>query len=265
MIGGFVRYVEALRGGSIIVALGWIAEVNAQVTESPQAVAPRAFLLETDVVAYSADRASTAEGGGRTRALTVASSLLSTGLREGWDVQFGYTPYVRERTEGPEGRSTVSGGGDVVLRSRWQFHASHASASALAVLPYVKLPTNSGGVGNDAVEGGIILPWATTQPSGWEMGAMLQWDRVRNDADTGHESHAHASAYLALPLGGNLGGYVETTIMHGLSRGGGGSGTVGAGVTWSQGKDLAWDFAVVRGVSRRATDWTFALRLTWNL
>ena len=51
-----------------------------------------------------------------------------------------------------------SGVGDMYVRTKWRFYESTDTYTSIALLPYVKFPTNTGGVGNDAVEGGLIVP-----------------------------------------------------------------------------------------------------------
>jgi hypothetical protein len=95
-------------------------------------------------------------GGVRTELLTVGSSVVKLGLSDSSDLQIGFTPYAELRT--PNGsQSRVSGVGDVVVRYKHRLTAPDAPAQ-VAVLPFVKLPTASDGLGNGRVEGGVAIP-----------------------------------------------------------------------------------------------------------
>lgn len=227
-----------------------------QMTESPDTVAPGHFLLEMDGLRWSTDRAN----GVDTRELAIGSTLISTGLRHDLDLQLGADLFHRVIVKQHGERESQSGVGDVYLRTKWTFWREPGSGAAAAVIPFVKFPTNSGGIGNEAVEGGLIVPWALPL-AGATVGAMAQWDYVRNDADDGYRSHWSASAYVDRSLAAGFAVYGEAvleTVSGGFSECGG---LLAAGLRWDWSEQLQFDYQMLRGLNARVSDWTHVLRV----
>jgi hypothetical protein len=153
--------------------------------------------------------------------------------------------------------------GDVYLRAKYRFFESNDTYTAVAVLPFVKIPTNSGGVGNDSVEGGVIIPMQTQLIGGFDFAAMAEVDFLRNDADDGYDTYWFASAYLHRNILKAIGIYGEAAAAK-SSGGAPWEGTLGAGVTLTVSEHAWWDFAVYRGISSGAADWNHVLRFNFG-
>jgi Putative MetA-pathway of phenol degradation len=161
------------------------------------------------------------------------------------------------------GSESDSGIGDVYVRTKWRFYESAETYTTAAVMPYIKIPTNSGGMGNDAVEGGIIVPFATELAGGFSYHAMGQVDYVRNDADDGYDSRWLVAMALNKRVTKAIGIYGELTA----GKGTGGTpweGLLGGGVTLAMSEHFEWDFALYTGISSGAPDWSSAIRLHWR-
>lgn len=255
--------LSCLRIGTTAIALLTLASsaLRAQVTETPGTVAPGRFLLEVDGVNLSMGRA---EGAGNTyTALLVGSTMITTGLTSTIDVQAGVDVFHRHKLKYRGGSESDSGFGDVWLRTKWTFWRNEAVGAAMAVMPYVKVPTSSGGVGNDSVEGGVIIPWAMAF-AGFNAGAMAQWDIVRNDADNGYDSRWFASAYAERTLAFGFSLYGEAvleTTSAGWSRA---TGQYGGGVLWQFSDHIQLDYQLLRGINSRTADWTHVFRANWE-
>jgi hypothetical protein len=130
-----------------VALLALAAGARGQVTESPVTVQPGHFLLEVDALSLTIDR----EPGLKYTAFGAASTFLTTGLTSRLDLQVGAEFYLSQKFDAAGFTERQSGVGDVYIRAKYRFYESEDSYTAVAVLPYVKLPTNSGGVGNDAV------------------------------------------------------------------------------------------------------------------
>ncbi|MDP3073429.1 MAG: transporter [Opitutaceae bacterium] len=238
------------------------AGLRAQVTETPETVAPGSFFLRMDAVTVGVNRDSTEPN--RFTALGLASSILSIGMTQNVDVQIGAQFFVRETFQFRGARNSRSGWGDTSLRAKWRFWSDNALGASAAVIPYVKLPSKTTGVGNNHMEGGFIVPWAMKLALGSELGAMAQWELKRNDANNGYDSRWFASAFIRQHIIAGFGVYGETTLeanSAGLSRF---VGSAGGGVTLDVSKHLQFDYGVSRGLGGRATDWVNVLRLRWS-
>ncbi len=230
---------------------------HAQLTESPATVERGTWLVEMDALAVSHD--STA--GTHTTSVGVASTLLTTGLVENLDLQIGYEAYLTEKITTGGVATRTSGQGDFYLRSKWCFLPGEKFSAAL--LPYIKLPTNSGGIGNDDIEGGVIVPLETTQGK-VTLSGMLELDFVRNATDDGYDTQTFVSLYAAHALTEKVGGYIETAVSK-VSDGSPWAAAIGVGCTCCLTKKHSVDFAAYRGLGPAAADWDFALRFNLTL
>jgi len=234
----------------------------AQVTETPQTVAPGSLRVEMDGLRLSFDREDRA--GATYQALAVASTFVTAGLTQDLDVQVGADLFLRERVEYRGARDADSGLGDVTLRMKWTVWRDARLGAAVAVMPYVKLPSGSSAVGTDAVEGGVIVPWAAGLPGGIMSGAMLQWDLVRNDAGNGYDSRWLATGYVHRHLTQALAFYGEATLRAASTGWSDSAGTLGVGALLQVTRRTQVDYELQRGLNRRASAWTHVLRVNWD-
>jgi len=231
----------------------------AQITEWTTTVQPGHFLLEVDALSLTIDR----EPGLKYTAFGAASTFLTTGLTKNLDIQVGAEFYLSQKFDAAGFTDRQSGVGDMYVRTKWRFYESEDTYTSMAVLPYLKFPTNSGGVGNDAVEGGIIIPFQTQLIGGFDFAAMAELDFLRNDADDGYDSYWFASASLGRNIFRAVGIYGEAAVAK-SSGGAPWEGTLGAGATLTVSKFAWWDFAIYRGISDGASDWTHVLRFNYG-
>lgn len=241
---------------------GLLPVVQAQVTESPQTVAPGRFLVEMDGLRLSYDRADAA--GNKVTAVAVASTFVSTGLTATVDLQVGMDLFLRRSVETRGWRDTRAGIGDLFFRTKWRLWEDKTAGAALAVMPYVKIPSNSAGLGNGAVEGGLVIPWEIKTGAGFTAGAMLSWDVVRNDDDNGYDAHWHLSAVAQRELTRTLTAYAETMLSFYSTGWSAWQGTVGAGLLWQLTGSVQLDYEMIRGLNRQATDWQHIFRVNWE-
>lgn len=241
---------------SVVFCVAWCAvSLPAQITEWTTTVEPGRFLLEMDAISLTLDK----EAGGKYTAFGAASTFLTTGLTHNWDIQIGAELFISQKYESGGLSERNSGIGDLNVRTKYRFYENEETGTAAAIIPYVKIPTNSGGVGNNAVEGGFVLPWTTRVPGGFNLNAMAELDFLRNDNDDGYDTYWYVSGSLARPLTGAVGVYAEFAV--GKSSGASSSeGIMGAGVTLSVSEKAWWDFAVYKGLSRGAADWNHVIR-----
>lgn len=240
-----------------IVLAGFAAPfAAAQYTEWPHTVAPGKFLMEMDALSLIVDR----EDGNKFTALGAASTFITTGLTADLDIQLGAELFITQKFDVDGFKDRNSGIGDVYVRSKWRFFNDPELGFAAALLPFVKIPTNSGGVGNDSVEGGIIVPMEWLLPGRIFLHAMGEVDFIRNADDTGYDTFWYASMALNRTLTSAITLYAE--LDAGKSTGGAPwQGAMGAGATLTATEHVTWDFAVYRGISRGAPDWNPVVRV----
>lgn len=252
-----------IRFGTVLLTVLLAARAGAQMTEVPQTVEPGKALLEMDWLTLTRD--SPAGSGARYSRVVAGSTLVSFGLTPVVDVQVGVDLFVRDRVTAGGAVETSAGRGDAYVRLKWAFWQDEKSPLALALLPYLRFPTSTGGMGADRVEGGLILPIYFSLSEQVSVGGMLAWDHHRNAADDGNEVHGQATFYVQRTLNDWCTVYAEAELALPAMRAAEGTRAAGVGVVFQVTKMLAVDYQVMRGINARALDWAhvFRLALAW--
>ncbi len=235
-------------------------------TESAYTLDAGHFQLEMDLVTYARDRDTSGGGDTRTEAWTVAPVNLKAGLLDDVDLQLVLETYNRVRTDDRVAGTVVrqSGSGDMTVRLKKNFWGNDGGTTALAMMPFVKFPTNQDGLGNNAVEGGVIFPLAVELPAGWGMGVMTEVDILRDDTGTGFHASSINSITFAHDIVGKLGGYVEFFSEVSTEAGARWVGTVDLGLTYGLTDNLQLDAGINIGVTDSADDLNPFVGLAWR-
>ena len=225
-------------------------------TESPYTVDAGHVQVEADVVNYSYDRRNSAHDRTRVEALALAPFNFKVGLCSSADLQIVVPTYNAIRTQAPHTGMVHrnSGFGDLITRLKYNFWGNDGGDTALGLMPFVKWPTSSGGVGNNSVEGGIILPLAVSLPRGWGMGLMTEVDYNRDEDDHGHHAEFINTITFSHGLVGELSGYVEFFSNVSAARDARWVGTVDLGLTYALTPNVQLDAGVNLGVTTAADD-----------
>ncbi|ATC62907.1 hypothetical protein CMV30_02415 [Nibricoccus aquaticus] len=222
-------------------------------TESPFTVEPGRVQIESSFVGYTRDRHNAERANVRVEAWAVAPINVRVGLTPRAELQVVVDSFLDAKIEDRDAGFTerVRGFGDVTLRAKWNFWGNDGGETAFGVMPFVKLPTARDGLGNDKVEGGVILPFAAELPGGWGFGAMTEVDVVRNADDDGYALAWVNTATVSHDITETLGGFLELT-----SEVGEGKPVFGFnfGVTYAVNADLQLDAGVNVGLSRSTDD-----------
>jgi hypothetical protein len=235
--------------------------VGAQLTETPWTIQPGSLVAQADLMSLALERQDPNQADKPFSAQVVARTLLATGLTRDLDVQVGLEWFLREKFNLHGREDSSSGVGALSLRSKYTFWSDQSGGAAAAVEPYVRIPTRRAGVGSGAVEGGVIVPWAQGTPGGTTVGAMAEWDFVRNDNDTGYDSIWHVAGLASLPIMKSFSLYGEAAL--GVSSAGASDWafTAGAGATWLLTDHTRLDCSMHRYVAHGANSWNPVVRL----
>lgn len=109
--------------------------------------------IETGLVDWTRDRA----GGFTGELTTFGSSLIKYGLSDRADIELGVTPFQTFRVRGGGVHERASGFGDLVVRVKYRLTRDDAPV-AVAIDPFVKIPTANHRLGNGKVEAGLTVP-----------------------------------------------------------------------------------------------------------
>ena len=219
-------------------------------TESPYTVDAGHLQIETDLVAYTHD----SQDGITTRTLDVAPFNLKAGLTNDTDLQLVYGAFSRIRTSGGGVAQTDSGTGDLLVRLKHNIWGNDGGTTALAVMPFVKFPTNTLAGLNDDVEGGVIVPLAIDLGHGMGLGLMSEIDMLKGETGSGYEPAFVNSATVSFELTSRLGMYVEAFVERSVESGAETVVTIDGGFTFAVTENLQLDAGANIGATRAADD-----------
>ncbi len=120
--------------------------------------------------------------GVRITSWTAPDPTSKLGLTNTLDAEVQVTPYQQAMTRAAGATMRVSGWGDTVVRLKANLLGDDGGAVAVALLPYVKIPTARSGLGNGSVEGGFILPVSFSAPAGFTVVVMPEIDALKDTA-----------------------------------------------------------------------------------
>ena len=125
-------------------------------------------------------------GGVTTDTYLATNPTLKYGLSKTVDVEVNIAPYEVVHTHDRLGASSTLGGvGDLYLRVKWNFFNSADTKWSFTALPYVKAPTARLGIGNEAVEGGMLFPINYKLTDKITLTTVPEFDAYKNGADDG--------------------------------------------------------------------------------
>ncbi|HEY2444900.1 MAG TPA: transporter [Rhizomicrobium sp.] len=121
-------------------------------------------------------------GGIDTDTFVYTSPNFRLGVSSGTDVELNLSPFVsvetRDRNTGR--RTSVSGFGDMFLRVKTSLVGNGAGDFSAALDPFLKVPTAPAGIGNGAVEGGLVVPLQFTLGDVWSLSLVPEIDVLKN-------------------------------------------------------------------------------------
>lgn len=233
-------------------------------TESAYTVDAGHIQIESDLVSYSRDHDK--EGGADTvvDAWTFAAINFKVGLCNRTDLQIVVDSYNRVRTDDRIASTVVrqKGFGDITTRLKYNVWGNDGGETALALMPWVKFPSNQDNLGNNAVEAGLIIPLNGDLPWGWGFGIMTEVDFIQNSTDTDYHAEFVNSITFSHDIWGKLGGYVEFWSLVSTESGAPWVGTVDLGLTYAATDNIQIDAGINIGVTRSAEDLNPFLGLT---
>jgi hypothetical protein len=160
---------------------------------SPCTVDAGHWQVESDVYNYTQQGSD----GVTTTTQLFTNPTLKLGLTNNLDVEVNIAPYeqvsAHDKTSGVTTNSR--GVGDLFLKAKLNLLGDDGGAVAFALEPYVKIPTAPVGVGNGAVEEGILAPIQLTLPANWQLVVDPEYDELANAV--GHGQHSNISGLLS--------------------------------------------------------------------
>ena len=210
-------------------------------TESPNTVDSGHFQFEMELANISRD------GGDREFSISELNSKI--GLDASTDLQV-VTPFYRHVRDGGEGF------GDVEIRLKRNLWGNDGGPTALALMPFVKLPTANGDLGNGEFEGGIIVPFGFEGPSGWSCAVMAEGDLEANERRGGYHFVGVTSATTSHDVTETTGVFLELVSVLSAESGGSWEAYFNSGMTWAVTPSWQLDGGIRLGLTDAATGFT---------
>lgn len=209
------------------------------VTESPITVDAGHVQIEASMFDWRRD--------GRDDTYTVMATNFKLGLSDHTDLQIVWDSYIFENNAGPI--ADAEGFGDVTLRLKWNLWGNDGGDTALALFPFVKIPTGTS-LSNDEWEGGLIVPFSMDISDNVGLGLMAEFDCV-DDGTGSHEFEFLHSAVLGLELTESWGCFIEYIGIVGEDRY---EPALAGGLTYSVNRNLLLDAGAQFGLNGHAED-----------
>ncbi len=234
-------------------------------TDCPFTVDAGHFQLEMDFANFTYDTPSSQHGNVKTENYQVAPMNVKVGLLNDVDFQLVLMPYQWERTTDKITGAVEqkSGFGDITPRVKVNLMGNDGGFFALALIPYVKLPTSQDHLGNNSVEGGVGIPYAFDVPN-WDVGFQTGVSFDRNQVGNAYHAEFDNSVSIGHAVVGKLSASVEFFSSVSTERGSGWIGTVDTWLTYQLNKNLRLDGGVYIGVTPAADNWHPWVGMSWR-
>lgn len=223
-------------------------------TESPFTVDAGHIQIETNLFGYTRSRPDI--DGAVSDTYEFATTNIRIGLTNNAEINVVWQPYgtVRTRLKDPATTLRDSGIGGLDLRAKfnlWGNDTFDKTGSALALLPYVTLPTDRhNGISPEHVEGGLIVPLnlKLSDKIGLGLNGGVSW--IKSSAEDGYHAEYLASASVAYKWTDKLGTYYEIAARFNVDDPRGSEVVVlGTGLTYAITDNLQLDAGVNFGVT----------------
>ena len=214
-----------------------------------------ACVVDTGHLQYEADVVNVAHlriDGVTTDTYLASNPTLKYGLAKDIDVEAGIVPWSVVRTHDDSGRTTIlRGPGDLYLRAKWNWLDALDGKLSTTVLPYVKAPTARHGIGNGAVEGGVLLPTNYQLTDRITLTTVPEFDALKDGDGRGHHFNTAQLVNVGYALPHDLTAYAElwgdwNVDPAGIVR----QYSADAALAWGVTKTLQLDVGVNAGLSR---------------
>ena len=165
----------------------------------PCTVDPGHFQIESDLFNATFDRT----GGVDTNTYLFTNPTLKLGVTRTLDLEANLAPAItvttRDRATGA--RTSVTGIGDLFLRAKLNLIGDDGGAVAVALVPYVKIPTARAGIGNGQVEEGVLAPISVSLPAKWSLSLTPEFDWLLDRSGAGRHANLINLIGLSHPVG----------------------------------------------------------------
>jgi Putative MetA-pathway of phenol degradation len=210
-----------------------------------------AWQIESDIV----NDTTQVENGARTDVLLVADPTVKWGVTSSSDVELSFTPYEFVWHAAAKTRSDVSGFGDLYLRYKTAILQDNDNGTAISLVPYIKIPTASPGLGDGAWEGGVVAPISFALPLGLTLLTDPEVDVLRNSDGSGYHINASALVNFSRAISSSVSGVVEFWTDEDFDPANAmRQSSIDLALEWAARRELQFDIGLNLGLTRASPD-----------
>jgi Putative MetA-pathway of phenol degradation len=218
-------------------------------TENPFTIDAGRFSVEADLFVYTQniDRANDTF----TESYNYLVPNLKVGLTNNIDLQVATGLFNVVKTKvGNQPTQTVSGLGDTTVKLKFNLWGNDGGKTAFGIVPFMKIPTNQNGLGNDSIEGGLILPLAINLSDTWDVGLQTEFDLNKDSTNTKYNVSFANSVSLGHKLSDKWSTYFELYTNTGAEKGF--AATFDTGLKYLLTEDIQLDAGINLGLTEAA-------------
>ncbi len=212
--------------------------------------------IETSLINYTKERNNNV----KTQSSTYGGSTnIRVGLTQSSDLQIitDLFKQLRVKDETANTLDEKEGFGDTTVRYKYNFFGNDSGATSLALIPYVKIPTNQKALGNDAYEGGVELPFNINLSDGYNIGAMTVVSALQDSDNKGYNAAFTNSIIVGKSFTAKFSGYAEFFTFRNTEENSEWQNTADFGVGYAITDNFRIDTGINFGVSDYADDLNF--------
>jgi hypothetical protein len=164
------------------------------------------FQIESDFINYI----HTNYAGLGTQFYEVADPTIKLGLTNWVDFELVINGYQNAATHDNLTGALVANGhgfGDTILKFKINLVGNDGGPFAMALVPYLKVPSAAPGLGNGVAEGGVALPMQISLPGDFALALQTEYDALKNANDSQRYSNivnianlSHAVSFISKDL-----------------------------------------------------------------
>jgi hypothetical protein len=213
-------------------------------TESPFTIDAGHVQIETTILGYTRNRGESGQQG--SGQWDVAATNVRIGLTDRFEIDLGWQPYGSRSAAGAD---RIDGTGDVVVRAKFNVWGNDGGSSALAILPFVIIPTDRGtAISGADVAFGALVPLALEIDDRFSLGLNAGLVVARSGAGESYDVAVPLTASLAVSWSQDIGTYYEVAAELASQT----SVTLNTGLTWRLIPSLQLDAGLNIGITSSA-------------
>lgn len=229
---------------------------------SPYTVDAGHFQYEADIASWTYDNQNRRSW---SSVLVVGDPTIKLGLTNDSDFELALAPInINSAHDGNAHiRADYFGFGDIDARIKVNLFGNEGGDAALAIVPYVKAPTASFGIGNGYWEGGAYMPFSASLPDGWVLSITSEIDILEDASSAGVHPNFQNLINFSHPIfSDTITGSAEFWSDVSTDRDAATQYTVDLALSWMATSNLQFDVGANIGLNNSTPDTQFYLGIS---